>query len=110
MIAILVLFCLLSCRITFSSILIVRKKKTTDIPAACKRAFNLAAMQKLLEKRLTKVVAAQVKHYNSKHKLRKYNIGDFVYLNNQNIESTRTFKKLDWKFYGSYKMIKLVDK
>ena len=32
----------------------------------------------------------------------KYNIGDFVYLNSRNIESTRPSKKLDWKFYRLY--------
>ena len=53
------------------------------------------AMKKLLEKHLTKAVAAQAKHYNSKHKLRKYNVGDLVYLNSQNIESTCLSKKLD---------------
>ena len=62
---------------------------------ARKRAFNLAAMQKLLEKRLTKVVAAQAKYYNLKYKPRKYNVKNFVYLNSQNIESTRPSKKLD---------------
>ena len=60
----------------------VRKEKTTDILAARKQAFNLAAMRKLLETYITKAVAAQAKHYNSKHKPRKYNVGDLVYLNN----------------------------
>ena len=73
----------------------VCKEKTTNIPAVRKRALNLAAMQKLLDKHFTKVVAVQAKHYNSKHKPRKYNIGDFVYLNSQNIESTCSSKKLD---------------
>ena len=59
------------------------KEKITDISTAYKWALNLAAIQKLLEKCLTKVVAAQVKHYNLKHKPRKYNVGDFVYFNSQ---------------------------
>ena len=67
-------------------------------------------MQKLLEKRLTKVVVTQAMHYNSKHKPRKYNVGDFVYFNSQNIESTRPSKKLDWKFYEPYIVIELVGK
>ena len=58
-------------------------------------SYNLAAIQKLLEKHLTKMMAAQVKHYNLKRKLRNYNVGDFVYHNSQNIESTCPFKKLD---------------
>ena len=88
----------------------VRKEKTTNIPAARKQTLNLVAMQKLLEKHLTKAVAAQAKHYNLKHKLRKYNIGDFVYLNSRNIKSIHPFKKLNWKFYGPYKVIEPVGK
>ena len=89
---------------------VVRKKKTTNIPAACKRAFNLAAMQKLLKKHLTKTVTLQAKHYNLKHKPRKYNIGALFYFNSQNIKSTCPFKKLDWKFHGRYKIIEPIDK
>ena len=73
----------------------MHEEKTTNILAAYKRALNLAAMQKLLEKRLTKAVAIQAKHYNTKHKPYKYNVGNFVYLNNQNIKSTRPSKKLN---------------
>ena len=88
----------------------VRKEKITDIPAAHKRVLNLAAMQKLLKKCFTKAVAVQAKHYNLKHKLRKNNIRDFVYLNSWNIKSTRLFKKLDWKFYRLYRIIEPVGK
>ena len=88
----------------------VHKKKTTDIPAAHKRVLNLVTMQKLLEKRLIKVVALQTKYYNLKHKPHKYNVEDFVYFNSQNIKSTRLSKKLDWKFYKPYKVIELVGK
>ena len=88
----------------------MRKEKTIDIPATRKQALNLAAMQKLLKKRLTKAVAAQAKHYNLKHKLRKYNIGDLVYLYSQNIKSTRPFKKLNWKFYRPYTVAEYVGK
>ena len=52
----------------------------------------------------------QAKYYNSKHQPCKYNIRDFVYFNSWNIESTRLFKKLDWKFYGLYKMIEPIGK
>ena len=73
----------------------VCEEKTINISAACKQAFNLAAIQKLLVKHLIKTVALQAKHYNSKHKPHKYNIGDFVYFNSQNIKSTHPSKKLD---------------
>ena len=67
-------------------------------------------MRKLLKKHLTKAVTAQARHYNSKHKPRKYNIRNLVYLNSQNIQSTCLSKKLNRKFYGPYTMIEPVSK
>ena len=57
-------------------------------------------MQKVLNKWLENVVAAQTKYYNSKHLARQYNIGNLVYLNSKNIDLTHPTKKLDGKFYG----------
>ena len=70
----------------------------------------MAAMQKFLKKPFMKVVAAQAKHYNLKYKSRKYNVGDLVYLNSQNIKSTCPSKKLDWKFYRLYMVVEPVGK
>ena len=50
-------------------------------------------------------MALQAKHYNSKHKSYKYNVRNLIYYNSQNIELIRSSKKLDWKFYGLYKVI-----
>ena len=65
-------------------------------------------MRKALERRLAKAVALQTKFYNAKHLSRSYNVGEFVYLNSKNIDSTRPTKKLDWKFYGPYKIVNRV--
>ena len=67
-------------------------------------------MRKFVEKRLASAVEAQAKYYNRKHKLQRYNVGDYVYLNSKNIDSTRPTKKLDWKFYGPYRIVKPVGK
>lgn len=60
----------------------MRKKKEVNISAAYTQAFNLTTMQKLFEKCFSKAVAAQAKYYNSKHKPRKYNVKNLIYLNN----------------------------
>ena len=68
----------------------------------------MLAMQILLKKRFGKAVASQAKYYNSKYLPREYNIGDHVYLNSKNINSTRPTKKLDWKYYGPYPIVKRI--
>ena len=70
----------------------------------------MAAMHRRLEKRLAKAVAFQAKYYNSKHIAREYNVGDLIYLNSKNIDSTRLTKKLDQKFYGPYTVINRIGK
>ena len=68
------------------------------------------AKRSKLKKNLAKAVASQAKYYNAKHLSQLYNIEDFVYLNSKNIELTRSIKKLDWKYYGPYKMIDKIGK
>ena len=67
-------------------------------------------MQTLLEKWLGKTVASQAKYYNSKHLPCEYNVKDHVYLNGKNIDSTHLTKKLDWKYYGPYPVVKCIEK
>ena len=81
-----------------------------NVLAAWKHAVNLLVMQKVLNKRLEKAVAAQAKYYNFKHLTCQYNVGNLVYFNSKNIDSTCLTKKLDQKFYGPYKMIEHIDK
>ena len=86
------------------------KKRDFDVPTAKTRAMNIMAMRKLVEKCLAKAIAVQTKHYNAKHLLRIYNVGEFVYLNSRNIDSTHLMKKLDWKYYGPYKVVNQINK
>ena len=53
---------------------------------------------------MKKIVKQQAKYYNVKHKLQSYKIKDMVYLNSKNIKLTRSSKKLDYKYYGSYQI------
>ena len=56
------------------------------------------------------MIDAQAKHYNKNHKPKTYITGKKVYFNNKNIESTQPAKKLDYKYYESYKIKKLIKK
>ena len=88
----------------------MRKKQALDVFAVRTRAVDLVAKRNKLEKRLAKAVASQAKYYNAKHFPQLYNIENVVYLNSKNIELTHSTKKLDWKYYGPYKMIDKIGK
>jgi hypothetical protein len=59
---------------------------------------------------LTKVTKNQAKYYNLKHTSMIYNIDDKVLLNVKNIIFTKSFKKLNYKYYDSYKIIESIKK
>ena len=88
----------------------IRDKRLKDVPSAKTRALNIARMREKLEARLEKAQEAQTKYYNKKHTPRIFKTGDKVYLNSKNIKSTRPFKKLDYKYYGPFKIEKPVGK
>ena len=80
----------------------ILEEKNKDTPAICQQAVNITSMQKKLKARWQALVDAQARHYNKKHKPMTYKVGNKIYLNNKNIESTRPAKKLDYKYYGPY--------
>jgi hypothetical protein len=59
---------------------------------------------------LTKVAENQVKYYNLKHISMIYNIDDKVLLNVKNIIFTKSFKKLNYKYYNLYEIIESIEK
>jgi hypothetical protein len=59
---------------------------------------------------LTKVAENQAKYYNLKHISMIYNVNDKVLLNVKNIIFIKSFKKLDYKYYDSYKIIESIKK
>jgi hypothetical protein len=78
-------------------------------------AAKLCAKQALfmrlqLEKSWMIVSAEQFKYYDAKHTSKIYAIENKVYLCAKNIRSTRSSKKLDYKYYESYKISMLIDK
>ena len=74
------------------------------------RALNIAGMRERLETRLKKAQKTQAKYYNKKHIPRTFKAGDKIYLNSKNIKSMCLFKKLDYKYYGPFKIEKPIKK
>jgi hypothetical protein len=56
------------------------------------------------------VSTKQFKYYDAKHISKIYAIEDKVYLCVKNIKSIRSSKKLDYKYYKSYKINMLINK
>ena len=81
-----------------------------DILFAKTRALNIARMREKLETKLKKAQKAQAKYYNKKHIPRTFKAEDKIYLYSKNIESMCLFKKLDYKYYGPFKIEKPIGK
>ena len=54
--------------------------------------------------RLKKTKITQVKYYDAKHILMSFNIEKKVLLNFRNIKITKSFKKLNHKYYDSFEI------
>ena len=88
----------------------IQDNKDIKVPLVWKQALNVTVMKQKLEIWVKKAIEAQAKYYNTKHKQQKYNVGDMVFFNSQNIKSTWSFKKLDLKYYSPYKSIAPIGK
>ncbi len=95
---------------------LIRWKNTVQIAtnaemlAAKLRAKQALFMRLQLEKNWMFVSIEQFKYYDAKHTSKIYAIEDKVYLCVKNIRSTRSSKKLDYKYYESYKINMLINK
>ena len=88
----------------------IKDERLKDVPSTKTRALNIAKMREKLEARLKKAQKAQTKYYNKKHMPRTFKAGDKIYFNSKNIKSTRSFKKLDYKYYGPFEIEESVGK
>ncbi len=52
----------------------------------------------------------ETKYYDKKHIFRIFNVENKILLNFKNIHTSRSFKKLDHKYYESFEMQNLVEK
>jgi hypothetical protein len=74
------------------------------------RAKQTLFMRLQFEKSWMFVSAKQFKYYDAKHTSKTYAIEDKVYLCVKNIRSIRSSKKLDYKYYESYKINMFINK
>ncbi len=52
----------------------------------------------------------QAVYYNAKRQQKEYAVGDMVLLSTKNIKTKRPSKKLDFKFYGPFRIEAVVGK
>jgi hypothetical protein len=74
------------------------------------RILKITILKNQLYKRLKEAKENQVKYYDEKHTLRIFNVEDKILLNFKNIHTSKSFKKLDHKYYESFEMQNLVNK
>ena len=55
------------------------------------------------------MINQQTKYYDKKMIFHVYTVNDMIYLNNKDIWIIRLNKKLDFKFYSSYKIIEAIE-
>ena len=63
-----------------------------------------------LKKKLVIAQEHQANAFNKHAKERTYNVDDWVYLDQQNIKTTRPNRKLDWKFIGLFQILERYSK
>ena len=88
----------------------IRDERLKNVLSTKTRALNIARVREKLKARLKKAQKAQAKYYNKKHILCTFKARDKVYLNSKNIELICPSKKLDYKYYRSFKIEKPVRK
>ncbi len=81
-----------------------------EIFAVKLRAKQALFMRLQLEKSWLFVSAEQSKYYDAKHISKVYAIEDKMYLCVKNIKSIKSSKKLDYKYYESYKINMFINK
>jgi hypothetical protein len=74
------------------------------------RILKITILKNQLYKRLKETRKNQVKYYDEKHTFRIFNVETKILLNFKNIHTSRSFKKLDHKYYESFEMQNLIEK
>ena len=80
------------------------------VPATRARAEEVARMRKLLETKWQTTFAYSLKHYDKKHTPWTFSVGDKVWLNGKNIKTVQPSKKLDYKYFGPFVVLKSIKK
>ena len=64
----------------------------------------------VLKKELAIAQEHQINAFNKYAREQTYNVGDWIYFDQQNIKTIRPNQKLDWKFIGPFQILKRYDK
>ena len=87
-----------------------RRKKFLNNSLIRARILKLTNLKRKFEKRLKNAKKFQIKYYDRRHSFQFYKIEDRILLSSKNITFSRFSKKLDFKFYKSYKITNFVKK
>ena len=87
-----------------------RRKLFLNNLLICAQILKLTNLKKKFEKRLKNAKKSQVKYYDKRHNFQFYKVENRILLSFKNITFNRFSKKLDFKFYESYKITNLVKK
>jgi hypothetical protein len=74
------------------------------------KILKITTLRNQLYKRLKKAKKNQIKYYDEKHTFCIFNVENKILLNFKNIHTSRSFKKLDHKYYELFKMQDLIEK
>ena len=87
-----------------------RRKKSLNNSLIRVRILKLTNLKEEFEKRLKNVKKFQTKYYDKRHNFQFYKIKNRILLSFKNITFNRFSKKLDFKFYESYKITNFMKK
>ena len=74
------------------------------------RVEQLQSFRKNFKKRLKEVAEYQTKYYNKNHKLKKFVVGELIFLLIKNFNQKRLNKKMFFKFARSFKIENKIEK
>ena len=80
------------------------------MPAARTHVEEVARMRKLLEAKWQTTFAYTLKYYNKKHTPQTFSVRDKMWLNGKNIKTVQPSKKLDYKYFGLFVVLRPIGK
>ena len=75
-----------------------------DMPAVAMRVNALIELREEMARHWQVAVKKQAEYYDANHKPMEFAIDDKVWLSGKNIRTARPSKKLDYKYYGPYRI------
>lgn len=76
-----------------------------EVPEATTGAAVLLRLRDEIKERRLEAVKTPAKYYNKKATPQQLRVGEKIWLSGKNIRTVRSCKKLDYKFYGLYRIL-----